>query len=329
MQNRQSQSQQSRLWRWTSTFIISAGLVGCGTSLNDVAVAPTANANSSSAIASNDATDDNNTNSISLLYENNPSLTTIGDAAIALAILNGLDGQSDAPALAAGANQLLGVGGPAGSINPVPTATSIDFVAPRGPVDLTEIAVITSATRFPCPNPPSPFLAEAASFLLGTPGAIAPDAVRPIPGGPTPETDNPPKLPTGADDSISSCPLTLPIVPRESFDRTFERAVGPDDVSDSYQISLVLPARLVVNVSGIAGAVLTDSVALRVVRDANRDGEIDPEEILATSDRPGVEPEFLDIGLASGEYFVQVLYPGESGQVANGTGYSLRAQVEP
>lgn len=261
-----------------------------------------------------------------LLYEGNPDTTTLADAAIALAIANGL---TDAESVSAAANRLLQSNELEIAIDPVPQPSAIDFVRPGEAVDLVDVAAILGASKFPCPSPPPTFLAEVVTFLLGEPSAIAPDDLQPIPGGLLTASGNPPSLPNGLDDAIGGCPLGLPVESGEPFEQSFARSVGPGDLSDVYQIAIPQPSRLTASVTGTTTETLQDRVALQVVRDFNGNGSIDSGDIVASSDRPDFASEFVSVPLEVATYYIQILYPGSQTGLGLGTSYRLQLSVSP
>ncbi|MEO0804239.1 MAG: hypothetical protein AAFY57_18500 [Cyanobacteria bacterium J06642_2] len=311
------QNKQSRRFWQCQAFasIASLGLAACSQLLNDVAVAPVEGVRGPT-----------DADFVQLLYEDNPAVTTLVDAAIALAVLNGV---SESEAVAAAASQLLRSAELTISLSEVPQPADIDFIEPRGTLDVAEIATILSASRFPCPEPPLDFLAATVGNLLGDRVDIEPEDIQSIPGGVTANLDNLPKLPTGSDDELGGCPLGLPVVPGEPFDRTFDRSVGPGDNSDLYQIAIARPVQLTVTIDAPEGGTLLDSIALQVVEDRNGNRAIDTGEIVASSDRPELEPEEIVTQLDAGDYTIQILYPGNPGVLASGTSYQLRVIIEP
>ncbi|MEO0854058.1 MAG: hypothetical protein AAFY15_11230 [Cyanobacteria bacterium J06648_11] len=263
--------------------------------------------------------------STTLLFEGNSDTTTLADAAIALAIANGL---ADTETVSEAATQLLQSDGlEIIALDSVPQPSEIDFARPRGAVDLVEVATILGASKFPCPNPPPSFLAEVVNLLLGNSSELSPSDLQPIPGGLPSDSDNPPLLPKGIDDAIGGCPLGLPVEPGESFEQSFERSVGPEDLSDVYQIAIAQPSLLNVRVTGIATETLQDRIAVQVVRDFNSNGSIDPGDIVARSDQPDLASESVSVPLEAATYFIQVLYPGGQPGLELGTSYRLQLSI--
>jgi hypothetical protein len=91
--------------------------------------------------------------------------------------------------------------------------------------------------------------------------------------------------------------------------------VNSNDTSDIYRFSLAAPSALNLNLNG-----LRSNANIRLIRDSNRNGLIDTNEIVASSTQSGANPESIDMRwLASGDYFVQVYQQG-----SGATNYSLR-----
>jgi serine protease len=95
--------------------------------------------------------------------------------------------------------------------------------------------------------------------------------------------------------------------------RILNGSVGTDDQRDIYSIRLNDTSNLEVTLSG-----LSRDADLRIYRDANANGLLDPTELLGSSIALGIQNEQVNLtGLAAGNYFVSVA------QYGGDTSYSL------
>lgn len=102
--------------------------------------------------------------------------------------------------------------------------------------------------------------------------------------------------------------------------QTIQEFVGEDDQQDLYRFQLAGVTRFDVTLTGLAA-----NVDLRLIQDANANGEIDQLEILATSDLSGIAQENIAFaGLNQGTYFIQVVAARD-----NATDYQLQIASSP
>ncbi|MEM6446008.1 MAG: hypothetical protein AAF704_05490 [Cyanobacteria bacterium P01_D01_bin.123] len=176
----------------------SVVLVACGSEVSTPTTALPSGTHNAAATRSVDG------DRTQLIFEDNSTdEATLGDTALALALLNLGGSAPDDATLIDAANFLIGTQQVQGRIS-APTPANADFATDAGQFDLKDIAAILAATRSTAAPPNATALVDAINSLFGR-DAIDASGIRAIPGVALPPTGDP--TPTPSPTSTPSSPF--------------------------------------------------------------------------------------------------------------------------